>query len=440
MQSAMSATLGTTAGGDMLAGWQGAQDHGVQLLLIDRPQVITLKRLDYYMHQLQLVDSRNAAASRVMRRQMQDQMNRQQQQQQQQGGGIGTSGGGGGFPTDMDITSIEGRGRPSPEEERALAEVEASIARMNEEEDKKYGKDQHLWGLSSSTSDSDNVPTTMEDSPSPQPSSPSPVTGSERRMIEYMRAGGCNDPEYVLAASKRLITNGFSPKVTRLDPEDLLTVRNCGRKIAETFRSKAVQGDAKWLQRVEHEVVAGSRGHTNNNNSKRRGGFHYAMAAQQKVIVEERDIILARRLWEASSSSSSTNPIVAVIGAGHLPGITHLWTQGTVASPSLATQADEYSQLPLGYGYSSSGKIQSWLVGGSMAVMVGMIAVRKPKQAGVISGVAATLWGLDTGAKVFGMKRLAGYTEKVAAASEELTYEGGGGGGGGGGYDGDGGW
>lgn len=84
------------------------------------------------------------------------------------------------------------------------------------------------------------------------------------------------------------------------------------------------------------------------------------LPAVKKVLIDERDQYLASHIWEAKGAK-----VLAVLGAGHLPGVEkHL---ELLSSGKVSTDTSEISQVPLpGIG----GKIAGWIF---PALIVGLI-------------------------------------------------------------------
>lgn len=86
------------------------------------------------------------------------------------------------------------------------------------------------------------------------------------------------------------------------------------------------------------------------------------MPVIKAVLIDERDKYLASKIWTANG-----NNIVAVLGAGHLPGvIRHL--ESFAANADADTNVEEISQIP---AKGFLGKIILWLI---PAIIIGLIA------------------------------------------------------------------
>ncbi|KAL4430133.1 hypothetical protein ABPG77_004915 [Micractinium sp. CCAP 211/92] len=322
------ALMGTAPGGEFIAADEAARAIGAQIVLADREQDATMARLQYYTRYLTRQDSRRQAETRRMH----EMMDR-----------TSPSGGQGGFPTDTTRSGgmpgfLRRDQGPTLREREVEEEVRESQAANPEDP----------WGLG------------------PAPAS---EAGMQQRLEEMMREGGCARPNAVLEAARRLFRDGMDPK-GRINPEDILAVRECGNSLVETFRQRAIKGDDTWLQRLEREQVAGA---------KEAAGMERSNAAIQKVVVDERDLILARRLWEAGQETAG-QPVVGVVGAGHIKGITRYWDEA--GEPATEAKVQRFLQAPAEDG-------SPWLTAALTGVVLGTIAYRRPRAAGFFVGAVA---------------------------------------------------
>ncbi|KAL4434176.1 hypothetical protein ABPG75_000617 [Micractinium tetrahymenae] len=324
------AVMGTAPGGEFIAADEAARAIGAQIVLADREQDATMARLQYYTRYLTRQDSRRQAEERRMR-EMMDQ---------------GSTGRGGvSYPTDTNVPPAGGmpgflRRDPGPTlKEREVEEEVRESQAVNPEDP---------WGLG------------------PAPAS---EAGMRQRLLEMMQEGGCARPNAVLEAARRLFHDGMDP-TGRINPEDVLAVRECGTSLVETFRQRAIKGDDTWLQRLEREQVAGA---------KEAAGMERSNAAIQKVVVDERDLILARRLWEAGQETTG-QPVVGVVGAGHIKGITRYWD--VAGEPATEAKVQRYLQAP-------AEESSPWLTAALTGVVLGTIAYRRPRAAGFFVGAVA---------------------------------------------------
>lgn len=162
------AVMGTTPGGEFLAADEAAHEVGAQVMLGDRTQEATVKRLEYYTRYLTRQDSRREAGSRRMQRMMDE------------------SAASEGRPKIDDPTAppvgnmpefLRRDSGPTPKEREVEEEVRASPT------------PEDPWGLGADENSE---------------------AGMQRRLLEMMREGGCPQPNAVLEAARRLFKGGES--------------------------------------------------------------------------------------------------------------------------------------------------------------------------------------------------------------------------------------
>lgn len=341
------AVMGTRPGGEFLAASEAAEEAGSQVVLADRDQNVTLRRLMYFSQHMR--QAGRDVQSRRLERMLEDQGRRQAE-------------GGGAMP---DFLSREPTWRSKEEREAVLSPEDP-------------------WGLGADD-------TTKH--------------GMKRRLLEMMREGGCQAPNQVLEAAKRIFAAGMSDTGS-IAPTDVLTVRDCGTRLVESFRQRALAGDATWMQRLEQEQAAGAKG---------AAGMECSNAAMQKVIVQERDIILARKLWEAGETAAG-QPVVGVVGAGHVKGIEKWWPEA--GSPALEQRVQEYMSDP----QREEGSPRLTAV--ATAGVLGLIAYRRPKAAAFFVGAVSLMTAPYVGFAVASMNRF-GQLAKKLTSTAELIEEGG---------------
>ncbi|GAB4816787.1 hypothetical protein N2152v2_003833 [Parachlorella kessleri] len=210
--------------------------------------------------------------------------------------------------------------------------------------------------------------------------------GSKRRLLELMREGGCDKPDQVLQAAMRMLKDGMTPK-GQVSTQDLLTVRDCGNKVVENFRARAIKGDDTWIQRLELETVSGAKG---------TAGLERSAMAMKKVIVDERDLILARRLWE-SGLEAAGQPVVGVVGAGHIKGIQKYWTYA--GTPAAEAKVTEFLRVP----QEQEGSATLTAIG--TGAVIAAIAYRRPKAAAFLVGAVSLATAPYLGFMVASMNR-----------------------------------
>lgn len=354
------ALLGSRPGGEFIEAYERANSEGLQVILADRDKDVTLSRLAYYAWHLNRGDSRRSAERRRMNRAM----DRSQQKSD---------------TTQVIDYDISADPRPTPTEERVKREVEISLRRQREM------SGEGPWSV--------------------EAAGPPAEDDIEQRLLLYMEQGGCERPEAVLEAAKRMFKDGMGSKSKKISPDDLLEVRQCATKVVENVRLQAMCGNAGWAQQMEEDMMAGA------------SGERIAKGALQKVLIDERNIILARRLWEASEQAQG-DPVLGVFGAGHVPGIMKLWPHA--GSEQIAQQADSYSQAPIGFDRENTMPI---LPGVVFAAAFGLMAYRNPKPAALFAGAVATMVGVGTGIAVQSAKRLTRFADKLVEASNQLETD-----------------
>ncbi|KAI7842179.1 hypothetical protein COHA_004200 [Chlorella ohadii] len=335
--------------------------YTITVVLGDRDQNTTLARLQYYTRYLTQRDSRRQSDERKLRRMMDATSG--------QGRPIDT-------PTDtaLDRTlASTSRDGPTPKERQVAAEVAAEAANPEDP-----------WGLGPD----DNT-----------------EAGMRRRLLEMMREGGCPRPNEVLSAAKRLFQDGMDSSAS-IRPVDILTVRQCGNSLVETFRQRALKGDDTWMQRLEREQVAGAKG---------AAGMERSNTAMQKVIVDERDLILARRLWEAGQEAG-TQPVVGVVGAGHIRGIARDWARA--GDPETEELVNKYLQVP------KQDEASPYLTGAVTAAVLGTIAYRRPKALAIFAGMVALMTAPYLGFMVVTVNRFGRFADKLVRTVDTMDASG----------------
>ncbi|KAI3438880.1 hypothetical protein D9Q98_001295 [Chlorella vulgaris] len=361
MYTVTGAVVGTMPGGEFLAALEAAQGVGAQVVLGDRDQNATLKRLSYYTRYLTRQDSRSQADMRRLRNMMDS--------SRKEDGGSGPRID---SPTSMDVGRQPDFMQREPPPTRKEMEVEEEVRQSRGSEDP--------WGVGPG-----------EDT----------EVGMRRRLLEMMKQGGCPQPNKVLEAAQRIFRDGMDPSGS-IKPTDILTVRECGNSIVDTFRLRAIKGDSTWMQRLEQEQVAGAKG---------AAGMELSNTAMRKVLVDERDLILARRLWEAGLEAGS-QPVVGVVGAGHLKGIEHYWPEAGADATEATVQ--QYMQAP------REDKGSPWLTGAVGAAVLGTIGYRRPKAAAMFAGAVAFATAPYFGFMIVTVNRFSKFASKLVNTVEMM--------------------
>lgn len=289
------ALMGTRPGGEFVTAAEAAERLGATLLLADRSQAVTMKRLQWYTRELMQADR--------PRRQWHTDSGRQRIE----------------FPTRTPESVSTSAAYEAASETLGDNTRESASSERGVDEPQTSGP----WGLDANDDDSSE-------------------SAVKLRLLRMMREGGCPQPNAVLAAAQRLLRNGLDPGGS-ISPSDVLEVRQCGQTLIETFRRRALAGDDKWIKELEVESVAGG--------AKGALGAARSGMAMRKVIIDERDLILARRLWEAGERVSG-QAIVGVVGAGHIRGIQKYWDMA--GTEEAAAKTEEYCRLPPGEGPPSA--------------------------------------------------------------------------------------
>lgn len=105
-----------------------------------------------------------------------------------------------------------------------------------------------------------------------------------------------------------------------------------------------------------------------------------ALPSLKQVLIDERDIYLAEKIKQAPG-----NRIVAVVGAGHVPGIKRCWTQ------DLSGKLNDISTIP---PVSTWWKLFGWLIPITILSAIGVIGYRHGAQ---VAGENIIFWILANG-------------------------------------------
>lgn len=363
--AAAGALMGTRPGGEFLAAADAAEQIGARVVCADRDQMMTMRRLQWYTRQLIQARKPGRFGDPFP----------------------GSFPGAGRDPSAL--PDLSRSSEPSYEARRAEAEVRASSSNLHSGGAASEGVTANAggsgslppWGLEEDDADAESA--------------------MKARLLRMMREGGCPQPNAVLAAAQRLLRDGLDPKAP-ISPADVLEVRGCGTTLVETFRRRALAGDDDWMKSLEVEPLAGAKGVLGAQRSRQ---------AMQKVIIDERDCILAEKIWEAGREAGQQG-VVAVLGAGHVRGIQRHWAEA--GTPEMHAQVEEYMRPPRGEGTPSALGVA--FTGG----VVGYIAYRRPKAAGVFLGAMALATAPYLVFSVFTMRRFTAFADKLARVSQQL--------------------
>lgn len=97
-------------------------------------------------------------------------------------------------------------------------------------------------------------------------------------------------------------------------------------------------------------------------------------------------VLCARRLWEAGESAAG-QPVVGVIGAGHIPGITKLWAEA--GSAAVEERVKEYCSDPA--TAHAPDRMVNAIVGTAALGILGVIAYRRPRAVAYMAGATLAL-------------------------------------------------
>ena len=153
----------------------------------------------------------------------------------------------------------------------------------------------------------------------PTTSSSSSASGCDQRrrgddgMLAAMEEAGCAEPNLVVEAAKRVLRAAMQGD--EIQPDDLMQMRVCGTKMVESSRVKA-------LKSTGGPVADAFLGLPDMEKEQGRSRDFYS--AVFRVIADERDAIMAHRLAQLAERAAG-EPVVAVVGAAHVNGITRKW-------------------------------------------------------------------------------------------------------------------
>jgi pheromone shutdown-related protein TraB len=84
------------------------------------------------------------------------------------------------------------------------------------------------------------------------------------------------------------------------------------------------------------------------------------------VLIDERDRYLASKIWDAACEGAGNKKIIAIVGAGHVPGL--IAGLEKIASGELSTDITDIDKVP---GAGAASKIAGWAI---PVIIVGLIA------------------------------------------------------------------
>ncbi|CAI5481878.1 unnamed protein product [Closterium sp. Yama58-4] len=194
----------------------------------------------------------------------------------------------------------------------------------------------------------------------------------KRQMVQRARDAGCDEPAATFDSFVTVLATAFKGKEIPID--DFRRVRSCGRRVVETFRHSAIHHSLLPPAAAAAftppsppssgpSAPVGSIGEPQGgpqSSQSTQGGVspwcprrhvreRVPMEAVVKTatdtdlppaIVAERDLILAQNIRKCTA----IGPTVAVVGAGHIPGITHRWNDAL--SPAARMEVISYLLPP----------------------------------------------------------------------------------------------
>uniref|UniRef100_A0A1D1ZPV5 Uncharacterized protein n=1 Tax=Auxenochlorella protothecoides TaxID=3075 RepID=A0A1D1ZPV5_AUXPR len=233
----------------------------------------------------------------------------------------------------------------------------------------------------------------------------------QAKIEEMMAQAGCQQPNEVLLAAKRLLKEGLA-EGGPISGEDVMRVRGCGLTVLERLRRDAASGDAHGLSSLLSEVESGA------GQLPRPRWFTESF----KALNQETATIMARRLWEAGQSSGG-QPVVGLVSASTLPDIRKLWP--AAGSPAIQARAEEYLQDP---GMQAPGAgVVGFAVPALSLAMIGIMAYRRPRVAAYVFGGLAAISAPSILLQLVAMNRFASFTDRLERVARDLDAGGPGG-------------
>ena len=106
------------------------------------------------------------------------------------------------------------------------------------------------------------------------------------------------------------------------------------------------------------------------------------MPTVKEVLIDERDKYLASHIWESEGSN-----IIAVLGAGHLPGVQAYLEK--IAAGQESTDTTEIANIP---NKTLGAKIKGWIIPAIIVILIGMGFYFGGKNKGTELGLSWVLW------------------------------------------------
>ncbi|BDA41223.1 hypothetical protein COCOBI_02-0030 [Coccomyxa sp. Obi] len=370
------ALLGAPAGVEFITATQAAQQVAAEIVLGDRPQEITIKRLMF--RAAQLAADRTRARRTPLSRTDSD---------------IGL------IPPSSSGSARELAMRPSSS---SLTDTTTAITHSGDphnspksvtDESGTVKEDQEQsWGL-----DDDYLLPGV-----PGQTRPKGALTDVETWKRLLQTGGCEDADDVMHAFHRIVEAGA--KGRPISATDILTVRGCGSKMVENLRNKALkEGDAA-LRELEGNALAGVKG---------AAGLQPSLEALNEVMGHERDVVLTRHLWETAEKANGAR-VIGVVGAAHVPAIRSMWPEA--GTPEFQHLCEAYMTVPQQPRLGFSTTIPTI----ATSALLGYITWKRPRLALTMAAAAAVVTAPYLGFAMAALNRWQGFAKNLVKACETV--------------------
>lgn len=139
-------------------------------------------------------------------------------------------------------------------------------------------------------------------------------------------------------------------------------------------------GSAFSKEEVSHDEIEGLKNRSEMDTMMQ--GLSQYLPKVKQVLIDERDQYLASHIWQAQG-----NNVVAVLGAGHLPGV-KAWLE-KFANQNESTDTTEISQIP---APKPTAKIIGWIIPAIIIAMIGVGFYFGGKDAGSKMALSWVIW------------------------------------------------
>ncbi|CAL8462058.1 g1589 [Coccomyxa elongata] len=367
------ALLGAPAGVEFTTAIQAANQVAAEIVLGDRPQEITIKRLMFRAAQLA---AERARARRTPLSQADSDIGLIPPSSSGSGQEIAVRPSSSSLTDTMKATSRSGDTDNSPKS------VTAESSTVSE------GQEQS-WGL-----DDDYV--------LPGQKRPKGALTDVETWKRLLQTGGCEDADEVVRAFHRIVEAGA--KGRPIPATDILIVRGCGRKMVENLRNKALQEGDAALRELEGNALAGVKG---------AAGLQPSLEALNEVMGHERDIVLTRHLWETAEKANGAR-VVGVVGAAHVPAIRSMWPEA--GTPEFQHLCKAYMTVPQQPRLGFSTTIPTIATG----ALLGYITWKRPRLALTMAAAAAVVTAPYLGFAMAALNRWQGFAKNLVKACETV--------------------